>query len=118
MAKKLKRVASGKSDGQFATAVKDSAGQIWLAGLGAFVERLAVEGMGAARDARARLGLDHVGAGERRERHRVRAHLGQLVSSRPRLGDVPGAALQRGGTDLVRHASLVAGGPGRRTPPW
>ena len=36
MAKKLKRIARSKSDGQFATAVKDSAGQIWLAGLGAF----------------------------------------------------------------------------------
>lgn len=36
MAKKLKRIAKSKSDGQFATAIKDSAGQIWLAGLGAF----------------------------------------------------------------------------------
>jgi hypothetical protein len=27
---------------------------------------------------------------------------------------MPGAALKRGGSDLVRHAALVAGGPGRR----
>jgi poly(hydroxyalkanoate) granule-associated protein len=36
MGKKLKRIAKAKADGQFAEAIKDSAGQIWLAGLGAF----------------------------------------------------------------------------------
>lgn len=36
MAKKLKRLGKAKTDGQFAAAVKDSANQIWLAGLGAF----------------------------------------------------------------------------------
>jgi len=36
MGKKVKRLAKAKSDGQFAVAVKESANQIWLAGLGAF----------------------------------------------------------------------------------
>jgi poly(hydroxyalkanoate) granule-associated protein len=36
MGKKLKKLAATKTDGQFGTAIKDSADQIWLAGLGAF----------------------------------------------------------------------------------
>ena len=47
MGKKLKRLARTKTDdkanGQFAAAIKDSAGQIWLAGLGAF-SKAQVEG--------------------------------------------------------------------------
>ena len=38
MGKKVKRIAKAKSDGQFAVAVRDSANQIWLAGLGAFAK--------------------------------------------------------------------------------
>ncbi len=36
MGKKLKAMAEGKSDNQLASAIKESASQIWLAGLGAF----------------------------------------------------------------------------------
>jgi poly(hydroxyalkanoate) granule-associated protein len=36
MGKKLKALANGAGDNQFAQTVKDSAQQIWLAGLGAF----------------------------------------------------------------------------------
>jgi poly(hydroxyalkanoate) granule-associated protein len=36
MVKKLKRLAEGASDNQLASTVRDSAQQIWLAGLGAF----------------------------------------------------------------------------------
>jgi poly(hydroxyalkanoate) granule-associated protein len=36
MVKKLKRLAEGASDNQLAATVRDSAQQIWLAGLGAF----------------------------------------------------------------------------------
>ncbi len=36
MVKKLKAMAEGKDDNQLASAIKDSAQQIWLAGLGAF----------------------------------------------------------------------------------
>ena len=36
MAKKLKRLAKGEADSQVAAAIRDSASQIWLAGLGAF----------------------------------------------------------------------------------
>jgi poly(hydroxyalkanoate) granule-associated protein len=36
MGKKLKRLAGPKTDGQLAATIKDSANQIWLAGLGAF----------------------------------------------------------------------------------
>lgn len=38
MAKKLKQLARRKSDGDFAAEVRDSANQIWLAGLGAFAK--------------------------------------------------------------------------------
>jgi len=38
MAKKQKRSAKAKSDGQLAAAIKTSATQIWLAGLGAFAK--------------------------------------------------------------------------------
>ncbi|MGZ6007016.1 MAG: phasin family protein [Rhizomicrobium sp.] len=38
MAKKLKRRAGGKTDGELAAAIKNSANQIWLAGLGAFAK--------------------------------------------------------------------------------
>lgn len=38
MAKKQKRAAKAKSDGQLAAAIKNSANQIWLAGLGAFAK--------------------------------------------------------------------------------
>jgi len=37
MVKKLKALA-GEGDGQFASAIRDSANQIWLAGLGAFAK--------------------------------------------------------------------------------
>ncbi|MBV6411775.1 MAG: phasin family protein [Burkholderiales bacterium] len=46
MVKKLKTIAGGAGDRQFAQTVKDSAQQIWLAGLGAFVKAQA-EGMKA-----------------------------------------------------------------------
>jgi poly(hydroxyalkanoate) granule-associated protein len=46
MVKKLKALAGGAGDNQFAQTVKDSAQQIWLAGLGAFVKAQA-EGMKA-----------------------------------------------------------------------
>lgn len=46
MVKKLKTLAGGAGDKQFAQTVKDSAQQIWLAGLGAFVKAQA-EGMKA-----------------------------------------------------------------------
>jgi len=46
MVKKLKSLAGGAADNQFAQTVKDSAQQIWLAGLGAFVKAQA-EGMKA-----------------------------------------------------------------------
>jgi poly(hydroxyalkanoate) granule-associated protein len=36
MGKKQKRLAKAKTDGEFAASIKGSAGQIWLAGLGAF----------------------------------------------------------------------------------
>jgi poly(hydroxyalkanoate) granule-associated protein len=38
MAKKLKALAEGASDGQLATTIRNSAQQIWLAGLGAFAK--------------------------------------------------------------------------------
>lgn len=38
MVKKLKAMAKDKDDGQFARAVRESAHQIWLAGLGAFAK--------------------------------------------------------------------------------
>ncbi len=38
MAKKLKALAAGASDGRLAATVRDSAQQIWLAGLGAFAK--------------------------------------------------------------------------------
>jgi poly(hydroxyalkanoate) granule-associated protein len=38
MAKKLKHLAGGQIDGQFVAAIRDSANQIWLAGLGAFAK--------------------------------------------------------------------------------
>ncbi len=38
MGKKLKAMAEGKSDNQLASAIKESASQIWLAGLGAFAK--------------------------------------------------------------------------------
>lgn len=43
MAKKLKEIAAG-SDSQLATKIKDSANQIWLAGLGAFAKAQAEGG--------------------------------------------------------------------------
>lgn len=46
MVKKLKAIAGGAADTQFTQTVKDSAQQIWLAGLGAFVKAQA-EGMKA-----------------------------------------------------------------------
>ena len=46
MVKKLKALAGGAAEGQFAQTVKDSAQQIWLAGLGAFAKAQA-EGMKA-----------------------------------------------------------------------
>lgn len=46
MVKKLKALAGGAGENQFAQTVKDSAQQIWLAGLGAFVKAQA-EGMKA-----------------------------------------------------------------------
>ncbi|MBE7421871.1 MAG: phasin family protein [Zoogloeaceae bacterium] len=46
MVKKLKSLAGGAGDKQFTQTVKDSAQQIWLAGLGAFVKAQA-EGMKA-----------------------------------------------------------------------
>ncbi|HMM54697.1 MAG TPA: phasin family protein [Candidatus Desulfobacillus sp.] len=46
MVKKLKTLAGGAGDKQFAQTVKDSAQQIWLAGLGAFAKAQA-EGMKA-----------------------------------------------------------------------
>jgi poly(hydroxyalkanoate) granule-associated protein len=48
MVKKLKALAGGAGDKQFAQTVKDSAQQIWLAGLGAFAKAQA-EGMKAFR---------------------------------------------------------------------
>lgn len=36
MAKKVKRLAAARTDGQMAAAIKESANLIWLAGLGAF----------------------------------------------------------------------------------
>jgi len=36
MAKKVKRLAAARTDGQLAAAIKESANLIWLAGLGAF----------------------------------------------------------------------------------
>ena len=63
MVKKTKPVADTKSDNQLAAAVKDSAQQIWLAGLGAFAkaqeegskvfENLVKEGRGIQRRTRA-----------------------------------------------------------------
>jgi poly(hydroxyalkanoate) granule-associated protein len=38
MGKKLKHSASSQIDGQFVAAIRDSANQIWLAGLGAFAK--------------------------------------------------------------------------------
>jgi poly(hydroxyalkanoate) granule-associated protein len=38
MVKKLKSIAAGSSDSQLGAAIKDSATQIWLAGLGAFAK--------------------------------------------------------------------------------
>jgi poly(hydroxyalkanoate) granule-associated protein len=38
MGKKLKHLASSQIDGQFVAAIRDSANQIWLAGLGAFAK--------------------------------------------------------------------------------
>ena len=38
MGKKLKPRATAKADGQFTAAISDSAGRIWLAGLGAFAK--------------------------------------------------------------------------------
>lgn len=38
MSKKQKRLTKVKSDGQLAASIKDSAAQIWLAGLGAFAK--------------------------------------------------------------------------------
>ena len=38
MAKKLKHLAKNEIDGQFVAAIRDSANQIWLAGLGAFAK--------------------------------------------------------------------------------
>jgi poly(hydroxyalkanoate) granule-associated protein len=38
MARKLKELARGAGDGQLAAAIRDSANQIWLAGLGAFAK--------------------------------------------------------------------------------
>ena len=38
MGKKLRAMAEGKSDNQLASAIKESASQIWLAGLGAFAK--------------------------------------------------------------------------------
>jgi poly(hydroxyalkanoate) granule-associated protein len=38
MSKKLKELAEGKSDTELATLIKNSANQIWLAGLGAFAK--------------------------------------------------------------------------------
>ncbi len=38
MAKKLKHLAGSEIDGQFVAAIRDSANQIWLAGLGAFAK--------------------------------------------------------------------------------
>ena len=46
MVNKLKELASGAGEGQFAQTVRDSAQQIWLAGLGAFAKAQA-EGMKA-----------------------------------------------------------------------
>ena len=46
MVKKLKALAGGAADNQFSQTVKDSAQQIWLAGLGAFAKAQA-EGMKA-----------------------------------------------------------------------
>ena len=41
MVKKLKAMAEGKSDGkQLASAIRESAQQIWLAGLGAFSKEI------------------------------------------------------------------------------
>jgi poly(hydroxyalkanoate) granule-associated protein len=63
MVKKLKAMSEKKSDNQLASAVKDSAQQIWLAGLGAFAkaqeegtkvfEALVKEGRGIQRRTRA-----------------------------------------------------------------
>ena len=38
MGKKLKHLAKNEIDGQFVAAIRDSANQIWLAGLGAFAK--------------------------------------------------------------------------------
>ena len=38
MVKKLKHLAKNEIDGQFVAAIRDSANQIWLAGLGAFAK--------------------------------------------------------------------------------
>ena len=38
MGKKLKHLGSSEIDGQFVAAIRDSANQIWLAGLGAFAK--------------------------------------------------------------------------------
>ncbi|MFI4996713.1 MAG: phasin family protein [Hyphomicrobiales bacterium] len=38
MVKKVKQLASQEADGQFVASVRDSANQIWLAGLGAFAK--------------------------------------------------------------------------------
>src|SRR5437764_179315 len=59
-----------------------------LSVLVAFVEGLGVESVLRKRQHRSGLGLDRVGAGERRFRHRVRAHLRELIGLRLGVGEV------------------------------
>ena len=84
-----------------------------LPGLRALVDRLAVERVRGHRDAGGGLRLHEVRPGERRERHRVRAQLRELVGLGSRQRHVPGAAVPGRGAELVRHAALVARRPRR-----
>jgi poly(hydroxyalkanoate) granule-associated protein len=95
MGKKLKRLAKAKTDGQFAVAIKDSAGQIWLAGLGAFAK---------AQDEGTRLFDSLIKEGEKVQQRAVKtAHKAQAEGTR--LFD----SLVKEGEKFQRHATKAAG---------
>jgi hypothetical protein len=73
-----------------------------------------VEGVHGAGNHRARRELVRQLLGESRARHGVGQHVAELVGFRVGPRHVIGAAHPRPGADRVRHADLIARGPGRR----
>jgi poly(hydroxyalkanoate) granule-associated protein len=71
MVKKLKQLAGSNGDGQFVTAIKDSANQIWLAGLGAFAK--AQEGFSKTQEGGAQFFEALVREGEKVQRRATKA---------------------------------------------